>query len=105
MICPKTELYSTWKKCSFDIETERNKLMNVGELSQLISSIGFPIAMCVLMCYYIKYTQDNYRTDINNLNEKHKEESTKLVQAINNNTVVIKELSERLNKDEVNTNE
>lgn len=79
--------------------------MNIGELSQLISSIGFPIAMCVLMCYYIKYTQDNYRTDINNLNEKHKEETSSLIQAINNNTVVIKELSERLNKDEVNTNE
>lgn len=78
--------------------------MNMGEISQLISSIGFPIAMCVLMCYYIKYTQDNYRTDINNLNEKHKEESTKLVQAINNNTLVIKELSERLNN-EGDTNE
>ena len=80
--------------------------MNVGELSQLISSIGFPIAMCVLMCYYIKYTQDNYRSDVNDLNEKHKEESTKLVQAINNNTIVIKELSERLlNKSEEVTND
>ena len=78
--------------------------MNMDEISQLISSIGFPIAMCVLMCYYIKYTQDNYRTDINNLNEKHKEETTNLVQAINNNTLVIKELSERLNN-EGDTNE
>ena len=78
--------------------------MNMGEISQLISSIGFPIAMCVLMCYYIKYTQDNYRTDINSLNEKHKEETTNLVQAINNNTLVIKELSERLNS-EGDTNE
>jgi len=78
--------------------------MNMGDISQLISSIGFPIAMCVLMCYYIKYTQDNYRTDINSLNEKHKEETTNLVQAINNNTLVIKELSERLNN-EGDTNE
>ena len=78
--------------------------MNMGDISQLISSIGFPIAMCVLMCYYIKYTQDNYRTDINSLNEKHKEETTNLVQAINNNTIVIKELSERLNKED-NENE
>ena len=78
--------------------------MNMGDISQLISSIGFPIAMCVLMCYYIKYTQDNYRTYINSLNEKHKEETTNLVQAINNNTLVIKELSERLNS-EGDTNE
>lgn len=77
----------------------------MGEITNIISSMGFPIAMCVLMCYYIKYTQDNYRKDISDLNEKHKEESTKLVQAINNNTIVIKELSERLVKDEVNTNE
>ena len=76
----------------------------MGEIANIISSMGFPIAMCVLMCYYIKYTQDNYRKDINDLNEKHKEESTKLVQAINNNTLVIKELSERLNKED-DTNE
>ena len=76
----------------------------MGEITNIISSMGFPIAMCVLMCYYIKYTQDNYRKDINDLNEKHKEESTKLVQAINNNTLVIKELSERLNKED-DTNE
>lgn len=72
----------------------------MGDIANIISSMGFPIAMCVLMCYYIKYTQDNYRKDINDLNEKHKEESTKLVQAINNNTLVIKELSERLNKED-----
>ena len=72
----------------------------MGDIANIISSMGFPIAMCVLMCYYIKYTQDNYRNDINDLNEKHKEESTKLVQAINNNTLVIKELSERLNKED-----
>ena len=76
----------------------------MGDIVNIISSMGFPIAMCVLMCYYIKYTQDNYRKDINDLNEKHKEESTKLVQAINNNTIVIKELSERLNKED-NENE
>ena len=76
----------------------------MGEITNIISSMGFPIAMCVLMCYYIKYTQDNYRKDINDLNEKHKEESTKLVQAINNNTLVVKELSERLNKED-NENE
>lgn len=72
----------------------------MGDIANIISSMGFPIAMCVLMCYYIKYTQDNYRKDINDLNEKHKEESTRLVQAINNNTLVIKELSERLNKED-----
>ena len=77
----------------------------MGDIANIISSMGFPIAMCVLMCYYIKYTQDNYRNDINNLNEKHKEESTKLVQAINNNTLVIKELSERLNKEVENDDE
>ena len=77
----------------------------MGDIANIISSMGFPIAMCVLMCYYIKYTQDNYRKDINDLNEKHKEESIKLVQAINNNTIVIKELSERLINNEEDTNE
>lgn len=67
----------------------------MGEISQIISSVGFPIAMCVLMCYYIKYTSDNHRKDLINQQEKHLEETGKLTEVISNNTLVVKELSDK----------
>nr|DAP36214.1 MAG TPA: YvrJ protein family protein [Caudoviricetes sp.] len=52
---------------------------------QLIGSLGFPIAMCVYMCYYNQ-----------KLNDAHKEEVKALREAIENNTQAITELKERL---------
>ena len=54
-------------------------------LIQLIGSLGFPIAMCVYMCYYNQ-----------KLNDAHKEEVKALREAIENNTTAITELKERL---------
>lgn len=54
-------------------------------VASLISSIGFPIVMCLLM---FKYTTD--------LNETHKEETNALKDAINELKVAITTLTERL---------
>lgn len=55
--------------------------MDVGALNTLISNMGFPIA-CVIAMFYMW----------NKERESHKEESDKWVEAINNNTMVMKEL-------------
>lgn len=54
-------------------------------LVQLISTLGFPIAMCVYMCWYNQ-----------KLNDAHKEEVKAMREAIENNTQAINELKERL---------
>lgn len=54
-------------------------------IASLISSIGFPIVMCLLM---FKYTTD--------LNETHREETNALKDAINELKVAITTLTERL---------
>lgn len=46
--------------------------MDVGTLTQLVSSIGFPICMCGALFWYI-----------NKQTEMHREESEKTVEAIN----------------------
>ena len=51
-------------------------------LIQLISSVGFPIAMCVYMTY-----------TLNKQTEVHKQEIDELRTAINNNTMALNELS------------
>ena len=65
----------------------------ISELSTLISTLGFPIAMCLIMCYYI-----------NKINDAHKEESDKFADALNNNTVVLQKLCDKLDT-EVNVND
>lgn len=59
---------------------------------QIVSSVGFPIAMCFVMGYYQKYTHDDHREDIKRLQESHAEEVNALTEAINNNTLVIQQV-------------
>ena len=70
-------------------------LMDLSVITNLISSIGFPIVMCIIMMWYIKYTNDkdleerkNYYTELNDVK-----------QAIDNNTQVITQLITRLDKE------
>lgn len=59
--------------------------MDTSTIVQIISSLGFPIACCVAM-----FWQNN------KLNESHKEETTKLNEAINNNTMALNHLIDKL---------
>lgn len=60
----------------------------------VIGQYAFPIVMCVLMAWYVKYTQDNYRSDISEINEKHKNEMDQVTSALNNNTIAIQKLTD-----------
>lgn len=70
-------------------------IMELSTITNLISSIGFPIVMCIIMMWYIKYTNDkdleerkNYYTELNDVK-----------QAIDNNTQVITQLITKLDKE------
>lgn len=65
----------------------------VENISTLISTLGFPIGMCLIMCYYI-----------NKINDAHKEESDKFAEALNNNTIVLQKLCDKLDS-EVNVDD
>lgn len=56
-------------------------------LFELINSTVFPIAMCIILCYFVKYT-----TDENN------KKFEKMTEAINNNTLVITKLVEKMDE-------
>lgn len=60
------------------------------EFANLISSVGFPIACCIACFWYINKTA-----------EQHKAEIDKLSDAINNNTLVMQTLIEKIKGDEL----
>ena len=68
-----------------------------------IGSLGFPIVACCAMAYFFAKVNDNYRNDIKEINRGHKEEMTAMTEAINNNTLVIQKLVERMDKNESTT--
>lgn len=62
----------------------------------LIQSVGFPIVMCALMAWYVKYITDKNREEIAQEREAHKREMNQVITAINNNTIVIEKLIAKL---------
>ena len=65
--------------------------MDVSAIIQAISTVGFPIVMCLLFMYYIKY-----------INDQHKDEIDKLSQTVNNNTLVMQKLLDKLGGGDIN---
>lgn len=71
-------------------------------MDQIWSAIGqyaFPIVACVVMGWYVKYIQDNYRKDISDISTRHKEEMDKVTEALNNNTIAIQRLTDYIGRD------
>ena len=71
----------------------------MNEWLQAITTVGFPIVMCGAMAYYVKYMTDKYREEVAKLNEQHKEEMLDIVKAVDNNTLALTKLCERLDKE------
>ena len=59
--------------------------MNVQDWTSIITQIGFPIAVCLICFWYIKKIQ-----------EDHKAEMDKMSEAINNNTLVMQRLLDKI---------
>ena len=70
----------------------------VETIVQIVQSVGFPIAMCVAMGAYVKYTEDKSREERVELQTQQSEEMDSVKTALNNNTLALQELVDKLNK-------
>ena len=59
--------------------------MNASDVLNAVSTVGFPIVMCLLLLYVL-YQQ----------NEEHKEEMNKMNESLANNTLAIQRLTDIL---------
>lgn len=70
--------------------------MELNALSEIISTVGFPI-VCFIMCgYYVKYREDKNDDKYAKLNAQHDEEMKQIVSALNNNTIALQKLTDKL---------
>lgn len=77
--------------------------MTVQDVMTLIQTVGFPIVMCGAMAWYVKYISDKNREQITAEREAHKEEMNEVIKAINNNTIVIEKLIDKLDAPVITT--
>ena len=66
--------------------------MSVSDIGALISSYGFPIVACIAIAWFC-YQQISAQ---NEQNEKHEAEVTKMTEAVNNNTLALQRLCEKM---------
>lgn len=90
-----------------EIKNKRGVTVDISTVSQLIGSLGFPIAACCAMGWYcirsqnqIKEINEQHREEVKEINEKHSADIQKMTEAVNNNTVALQTLCERLRNDE-----
>lgn len=70
--------------------------MDFQTIASLVSSIGFPIVACLALGFYVKYQTDKYDTSVKELQKEHKEEVTKMTEALNNNTLALQKLVDKI---------
>lgn len=70
--------------------------MNINDILTAVTTVGFPIVCCGAMMYYVKYTTDKHREEIETLNTQHKDEMKELTNAVNNNTLALQKLCDKM---------
>lgn len=83
--------------------------MTIETICGLVGSIGFPIVACICLAYYIKEITKQQRDDTLKLNEEHTKEmlafKDEIKEALNNNTIALTRLCDKLDNKEVFNNE
>ena len=72
--------------------------MNI-DVVQIISTLGFPVAMCVGACFFIKYLFDSFTKQQADMRAEHRDEISKLQSSLDNNTLALTRLIDKLDKE------
>lgn len=74
--------------------------MDVNGIVTLVGSLGFPIVACIGLGWYVKYQTDNNNKEVSEMRKEHQEEINKVTEALNNNTLALQRLCDKLDKGE-----
>ena len=66
------------------------------DIIKIVSTLGFPIAMCIGACIFIKYQFDTNNKNMDDMRKEHKDETKSMTDALNNNTLALQKLIDKL---------
>lgn len=74
--------------------------MDANAVTQIVSSVGFPIACCIVLIFFVKYVIEKFLSAVSDMNakimlmqEKHEEEMKTIKEALVGNTMAIREMN------------
>lgn len=82
----------TLYKKSVSRETMREEKM-ANEVVTMIGTVGFPIAMCLIMSWFIYDNQKSNREQLEKITESHRTEMESVKDALVNNTIAVDKLA------------
>ena len=75
----------------------------MNEIVQVISAVGFPIVAAIVAAigcgYFVKWQYEQNAKANDELRKEHKEEVSKMTEALNNNTLALQKLIDKLGDD------
>ena len=66
------------------------------DFTTIFNTMAFPVAGCIAMGWYVKYTTDTHRKEREEMMTAHKEAEDSIKEAIVNNTIIMTKICERL---------
>lgn len=73
--------------------------MDAQTITTIISSLGFPIVCCLGLGWWIKTITENFNNQLEQTRKDHKEEIKALKDSLDNNTIALTKLLDRLERD------
>ena len=71
----------------------------MNDIVQIISAVGFPIVAAVGCAYFVKWQYEQYQKQLEAMRQEHKEEVANMTKAIENNTLALTRLIEKIDKE------
>ena len=69
------------------------------DIGSIISAVGFPIVAAVGCAYFVKWQYEQNQKQIEEMRKEHKDEVSNMTKAIENNTLALTKLIDKLDKD------
>lgn len=71
----------------------------MNDIVSIVSAVGFPIVAAIGCGYFVKWQYEQNIKQMEEMRKEHKEEVAKMTEALNNNTLALNNLINKLEKD------
>ena len=68
----------------------------MNEIVSIVSAVGFPIVAAIGCGYFVKWQYEQNSKQLEEMRKEHKEEVTKMTEALNNNTLALQKLIDKI---------
>lgn len=68
----------------------------MNDVVSIVSAVGFPIVAAIGCAYFVKWQYEQNQKQIEEMRKEHKEEITNMTNALNNNTLALQKLIDKI---------